>query len=156
MEYNIGFDPGLRHTGYTVVEVTDDGYRLEAFGIFKTRPKTPQPESLYDIYMAVSDLIDSYEPTTIAIEAVYQGARRTSISGTCAVIGIIELASYIATVDSVQISPSHVKKFMCGNGRAKKDEVGNAVREKLIDGWRLSDNHEADSAAVILTALMEK
>src|SRR5487761_2302893 len=55
--------------------------------------------------------------------------------------------------DVVQITPSHLKKAVTGNGRASKDDVWEAVKAECVKRhWpEPKNNDEADAIALILT-----
>jgi crossover junction endodeoxyribonuclease RuvC len=65
---------------------------------------------------------------------------------------------HVYGMDVVEISPSHLKKVVTGNGRASKDEVMATVKALAeLKFWpEPKNNDEADAAALIITYLRDK
>lgn len=60
--------------------------------------------------------------------------------------------------DVVEITPSHLKKVVTGNGRASKQEVQDAVANFAIRKFwpKPKNNDEADATGLIITYLMDQ
>ena len=124
----IGIDPGLRNIGYAVLL---NGV-IKFVDSITTKPKQHIGASLSKIHNNIEkDIIQIHQPDLIAIEKIYYTPRvGSSYLNTAAVIGIIEMIAYQRNVKTVQYSPPSIKKFICGNGRANKDDVKQAVIQR--------------------------
>src|ERR1700679_2816037 len=67
----LGIDPGLRFTGWGLIE--PDGNRLRhcADGVIATDAATPVPERLRVLHDALAALLAEYQPNEAAIEETY-------------------------------------------------------------------------------------
>ena len=66
----LGIDPGSRRTGYGLVAVRDRTAEYVASGCIKAEIGD-MPQRLGTIYRGVSELIDQFNPTELAIEEVF-------------------------------------------------------------------------------------
>ncbi len=94
----------------------------------------------------VEGLIETVHPEIIAIERPFlrhQGPTRL-------LFGLVWEASIIAYkrgIPVVEYAPVSIKKFITGNGKAKKPEVIAAVRQK---GYKVTNDDEGDAVALLL------
>ena len=133
----LGIDPGLRITGFGVIEKVGEKIQYIASGTIKTASgKTSDrealPARLKIILDGLFEVIDTYEPTQVAVEKVFVNvnpkptlllgqARGAAISA--AVIRDLEVAEYTAL---------QVKQAVVGNGHAKKEQVQEMVKRLLV------------------------
>lgn len=97
----------------------------------------------------LSDMIATYEPDIIAMEGTYPGIKGKAGYMLNNLNGITHTTAYIHDLDRREYAPTTIKKFMTGNGRADKQGVMEAVRER---GFTISNDDEADAIAVLLIA----
>ena len=71
----LGIDPGLRHTGWGVIELS--GMRLThiAHGVISVDPKQDMAERLGGIFEAVGELARYHQPTAAGVEETLVMAR---------------------------------------------------------------------------------
>ena len=145
----VGIDPGLRNTAYACIE-----NEMVRVGDLKTKTKQPVGESLAHLHsMILRQVFYQFQPDLIAIEGVFYTPRvGSSYLNTAAVIGIIEMIAYQRNVKTVQYSPPSIKKFICGNGRANKDDVKQAVIQRYAHApdivKSIKSHHHADAVAI--------
>jgi crossover junction endodeoxyribonuclease RuvC len=158
----LGVDPGLSATGYAVVATRRDGLRSAAHGsrftvleagTVRTRPETPLPERLGLIHDTLSQAIATFDPQAVAVEEVFLARNAPSAMGTAEVIGIVKLLARGRELRS--FPPRQVKKWICGNGSAPKEQMLSMVKA-LVSGdggareqW---SDHAADAVAIALCA----
>lgn len=148
MKTIIGIDPGLRNTAFAVLR---DG-EIELVEIINTNPKTLFGERLLKLYDAIDhNVYYQQKPDIVAVEGIFFAPRvGSSYLQTAAVIGLIEMLGYEYKTEVRQLSPPTIKKFVTGNGRAKKDDMMAAMQERY--GKSVVKNHHcADAIAVTLT-----
>jgi len=124
----LGIDPGLNITGYGVVEVTGRGSRLREGGVVRSRPKASLEEKLMEIHRGVVDVLDSFKPSTMAIEELYshyERPRTAILMGHAR--GVICLAASQAGVPIEHYGATQVKKMLTGNGHAPKSQIQMAI-----------------------------
>ncbi|HXV18587.1 MAG TPA: crossover junction endodeoxyribonuclease RuvC [Candidatus Omnitrophota bacterium] len=133
----LGVDPGLRVTGYGVIEVArnypkDPRMRLVEAGIIRTEDKSGIAERLKKIYDSLDELVTDTKPDLVAIEklfahykhpatAILMGHARGAVCVLCGKRGV-PLHSMPST---------HVKKSVSGKGHAPKQQIQKMVQYHL-------------------------
>ncbi|MEO8409394.1 MAG: crossover junction endodeoxyribonuclease RuvC [Propionivibrio sp.] len=145
----LGVDPGLRVTGFGVIEKSGSALTYLASGCIKTDAAASLPERLGTIHAGLGELIALYRPDQAAVEIVFVNvnpqstlllgqARGAAISALVA--GGIEVAEYTAL---------QVKQAVVGNGHADKTQVQHMVRRLLT----LTGDPRADAADALACAI---
>lgn len=151
----LGIDPGLGVTGYAVIEPEGGAsgrVRVVEAGIIRGGPTTvPFAERLARIHDGIQEVLESFRPTSVALEQVHSHPNhpRTSILMAHA-RGVIVLAAAHSKVSVVGYAPSRVKKTLTGSGKASKLQMQHAIQVELqLD--RPPEPHDvADACAVAL------
>jgi len=144
----LGLDPGLRVTGYGVIEKRGSGLIYVASGCIKS-PDGELPDRLKNILHSVQEVIRLYSPAEVAVEKVFVNvnpqstlllgqARGAAICG--AVLSDLPVAEYTAL---------QVKQAVVGNGHAQKEQVQEMVKRLL----KLPSNPSADAADALACAI---
>lgn len=149
----LGVDPGLTATGYGVVEEEDEGLRPVARGTVRTSSKAPLPDRLAKIYHALRQVVEEYRPDAVAVEEVYLARNAPSAMLTAQVLGVVKLAAHGCELRSYV--PREIKKWICGNGSAPKDQMIRMM-EHLLSTRELGTDHAADALAVAVCALFDR
>jgi crossover junction endodeoxyribonuclease RuvC len=128
----VGIDPGLNTTGYGVLELTAGGVRLVEAGVIRCGSSNVIELRLQEIYRGVSEVVEAFQPTAIAIEELYShyDRPRTAILMGHA-RGVICLAAAGASVPVVHYAATQVKRLLTGSGRAPKSQMQLAVCREL-------------------------
>ena len=143
----LGIDPGLRHTGWGVLDA--DGSRLSyvASGTIDPPGDLTLGERLLALAAGVEDVIGTHAPDAAAIEETYvnQGPRSALLLGQARGVALMVLAAsgfavgeYAATV---------IKKAVVGTGRADKGQVESMIGH-LMPAARGVTADAADALAV--------
>jgi crossover junction endodeoxyribonuclease RuvC len=127
----LGIDPGLRVTGFGVIEKTGSRLAYLASGCIRTDAADALPARLYTIHTSLVELLAQYKPDQAVIEIVFVNVnpQSTLLLGqargaaiTTLVAGGLEVAEYTAL---------QVKQAVVGNGHADKVQVQHMVRRLL-------------------------
>jgi crossover junction endodeoxyribonuclease RuvC len=144
----LGIDPGLRKTGFGLVDTLGSQLRYVASGCIKSGEGS-LPERLKIILDGVREVIATYKPDQVAIEIVFVNvnpqstlllgqARGAAICG--AVSCDLPVAEYTALL---------VKLAVVGHGKAAKEQVCHMV-ERLLT---LSASPSSDAADALACAI---
>ena len=145
----LGIDTSLRSTGYGVLSV--EGNRMHALdcGNVKNGPKLPLTACLKAIQAKVAELIAEHKPDVMAIESVIYGKN----AGTMLVLGeargAVLTAAAGAEVPVYEYEPRRMKKAICGNGLAEKEQVQRMVKT-LLNLAELPQNDAADALGLAI------
>lgn len=139
----LGIDPGLRLTGYALLDeslghgsclATGEPVRLLEAGVLRlgrqsgTDAKTVSAR-LDELDRDFRGLIERLRPEVVAVEALFShyGHPVTGIVMGHA-RGVMLLAVRQAGLRLIELRPATVKKSMTGNGQARKDQMQRAVQ----------------------------
>ncbi|MFL5861962.1 MAG: crossover junction endodeoxyribonuclease RuvC [Solirubrobacteraceae bacterium] len=149
----LGIDPGTASTGYGVI--CGAGSRLHAVedGVITTRAGVPLERRLADIHQRIGELLDTYQPESLAIEELYFGANVRTAFAVGQARGVVLLAAGQRGVPTRAYTPQQVKGAVCGNGRAAKEQVGRMVARLLGLSAPPTPDHAADALAVAICDL---
>ncbi len=147
----MGIDPGTAITGYGVVSRRDDGnVSLLECGVIRTSAGEPLPNRIRDIFLGIGEVIERLQPSSVAVENVFQGKNVRSALTLGHARGAILLAAALQDLPIAEYSPREIKKAVVGSGGATKDQVGYMVQRHL----RLkTPPTPADAADGVATAL---
>ncbi len=133
----LGVDPGLRVTGYGLIDVFPSKSVLPRMdvleaGVVRTNEKSGIAERLRKIYISLSALIEEQKPDVLVIEKLYAhyGHPATAILMGHA-RGVVCLLSGIHKVPLESVASTQVKKALAGHGHAGKPQIQNMVQHLL-------------------------
>lgn len=151
----LGVDPGLRVTGYGVIDWSPRGGGRDADlidgGVIRLDAKTPVPSRLVELERELEDLIKEHRPDVMAVEMLFSNYKhpRTAILMAHA-RGVMLLVGKRAGCRIEQIAPARVKQSMTGHGRTSKGGMQRAIQQY----WNLpeipSPPDVADALAIAL------
>ena len=144
----LGIDPGSRRTGYGLVAVRDRTAEYVASGCIKAEI-VDMPQRLGTIYRGVSELIDQFNPTELAIEEVFLAKDPSSAIKLGQARGVAIAAAVAADLPVHEYAARRVKQALVGTGRGSKEQVAHMVRILL----KLPGAPQADAADALAIAL---
>ncbi len=151
----LGVDPGLRATGYCILQGDHLGCGVRALGVLQTAPGDLS-SALAEIYREITDLLEQIRPQVVVLEDLFAHQRFPRTALTLAhVRGAIALAVANAGVAVETLAPAAVKRALTGNGRASKAQV-QAMVARILGLTGRPGSHSADAAALALTALSRR
>lgn len=130
----LGIDPGLRLTGYGVVELRPGAIEpaLVEAGVIKLDAKAPVADRLNQLAQDLTEIIASAGPAQLAVEEVYShyAHPKTAIIMAHA-RGVILLCARQAGLTIQELAATEVKKALTGNGHASKQQMQLAVQAQF-------------------------
>jgi crossover junction endodeoxyribonuclease RuvC len=147
----LGVDPGLRRTGYAVLERTAKGPLLKEAGLIRANSKLSLAKRVCEIGRGLREVIEEYRPQVMAVEQVFTLGRNPKSALLMAhARGVILMAAAEADVPVIHFPPTHVKKILTGSGRASKEQMQLAIRNELRVDVLPEPHDVADAAAIAL------
>lgn len=143
----LGIDPGLAHTGWGIVETRGSACRARAYGCVTTTASMPIAERLGKIFTEISDAIERYNPTQLAIEKIFFGENVRSAIATAQARGAAIVACSQAGLEVGEYTPMQIKQAVVGTGAADKRQVIYMVRNVLALDHDPRPDHCADALA---------
>jgi len=144
----LGIDPGLRTTGFGVIEQRGATLRYIASGTIKSGEGN-LPQRLKVILDGVAEVARQYQPDCAAIEQVFVNVnpQSTLLLGQARGAAICALVS--ADLAVAEYSPTQIKQAVVGSGRAVKAQVQDMVARLLaLPGLPGSDAADALGIAI--------
>jgi crossover junction endodeoxyribonuclease RuvC len=145
----MGIDPGLRFTGWGVIE--SDGNRLRhiADGVVATDNSHAVPARLKFIHDELTALFLLYSPQEAAVEETYVNVNGTATLKLGYARGVALLAPALAGISVAEYGAMEVKRAVVGTGAATKTQVEMMVR-RLLPAATLKRADAADALAVAI------
>jgi crossover junction endodeoxyribonuclease RuvC len=145
----LGLDPGLRHTGWGVIDV--DGNRLThvADGVASAAADLPFGERLVSLFRQIGAVLERFRPDAAAVEETFVNKNPNSTLRLGAARGVVLLAPAERGVPVAEYSANTVKKSVVGAGHAEKAQVQLMVR-RLLPGCGVVKADAADALAVAI------
>ncbi|MEM9045731.1 MAG: crossover junction endodeoxyribonuclease RuvC [Pseudomonadota bacterium] len=144
----IGFDPGLRQTGWGVVELAGQKLRHVGNGVCRSGEGT-LAERLARLHREVEDVLQAMQPEQAAVEHTFvnKDAAGTLKLGQARAISLLVPAQHGLPV--AEYAPNAVKKAVVGVGHADKAQVLHMVK-LLLPGVQTAGPDAADALAIAI------
>lgn len=145
----IGIDPGLRFTGYGVIDVQGNHLRYVASGTIRVPTDIALAQRLNTIFSALQELISTHQPTHSAIEKVFVNVNphTTLLLGQARGAALCALAFQDLPV--FEYTALQIKKTVVGQGHAAKEQIQTMVRYLLaLNGDPAPDAADALACAI--------
>lgn len=119
----LGIDPGLRRTGWGVIDI--DGNRLifAGCGSVESRDSQPLSERLLAIHEGLSRVLGEFNPGEAAVENTFVNKDGASTLKLGQARGIAMLAPAMFGITVAEYAPNLVKKTVVGAGHADKNQI---------------------------------
>jgi crossover junction endodeoxyribonuclease RuvC len=145
----IGIDPGLRFTGWGMIEVDGNRLRHIADGVVATNGDDAVPDRLKAIHDGLTALFAEYRPDEAAVEETYVNRNGTATLKLGYARGVALLAPALLGIPVLEYGAMAVKQSVVGTGAASKEQVAMMVR-RLLPGATL---HRADASDALAVAI---
>ena len=148
----IGIDPGLRTTGFGVIDVEGQKLTYVASGTIESGdPAKGLPDRIGTLYQGVKEVIDTYHPESAAIEEVFLNVNPRSTLMLGQARGAVIAALVSANLPVSEFSALRVKQAIIGTGRAATPQVQEMVK-RLLRLSRAPGNDASDALGVAICA----
>ena len=145
----IGIDPGTARLGFGIIDA-GDGYAAVDYGTIETSAKVAMAQRLLELYEALTHLITTHSPESMAIEQLFFSRNVTTAIAVGQARGVALLAAAQAGIPVTEYTPAEVKQAISGYGNADKQQVQFMVQLLLeLDTVPYPDD-AADALAVAL------
>lgn len=147
----IGIDPGLRRTGWGIVDAEGSLIRHVANGVCESTGDDLATR-LLSLHVALTAVLRAWAPETAAVEQTFvnKDAAGTLKLGQARAIALLVPAQ--AGLPVAEYAPNAVKKIVVGVGHAEKAQVAHMVRLQL-PGVALAGPDATDALAIALCHL---
>ncbi|HMN72479.1 MAG TPA: crossover junction endodeoxyribonuclease RuvC [Rhodoblastus sp.] len=145
----IGIDPGLRNTGWGVIEAEGSRLSFVACGALHSDARLSLAARLRQLHEGLAAVIAAHGPQEAAVEETFVNRDPQSALKLGQARGIALLAPTLAGLDVAEYAANLVKKTVVGAGHAEKAQVVMMVRVLLPK----CDAKSADAADALAVAI---
>ncbi len=145
----LGIDPGLRHTGWGVIDVRGNRMTHVADGAVHSDDAMPLAGRLCQLHDALAEVLERYRPDEAAVEETFVNTNAVSTLKLGHARAVALLVPARAGLAVAEYPNNQVKKAVVGQGRAEKTQVQAMIR-LLLPGCTLSSPDAADALAVAI------
>lgn len=151
----LGIDPGLRHTGFGVIEIVNNKPTYVTSGVISTNANESLSFRIKDIVTGINEIIKNTQPTIASIEKVFVNVNPQSTLLLGQARGAAISALVINNLEVSEYTALQVKQAIVGYGHAEKEQISKMVKYSLnLSGKMRTD--AADALAVALTHFYSK
>jgi crossover junction endodeoxyribonuclease RuvC len=148
----LGIDPGLRHTGWGVVEQTGARLAHVAHGVISVDPDLAMAQRLAGIYVEVSGLMATYAPDAAGIEETIVNANPRAALKLGQARGVAMAALAGGGVPVHEFAARTIKLAVVGTGAADKTQVQFMIQRLLPKAGDMRADAADALACAICTA----
>ena len=145
----LGLDPGLRHTGWGVIDVAGNRLTHVADGVIHAATDEPLATRLVSLFRQITAVVERFAPDEAAVEETFVNRNASSTLRLGVARGVVLLAPAECGLPVAEYSANLVKKAVVGAGHAEKSQVQLMVR-RLLPGCGGSEADAADALAVAI------
>ena len=146
----IGIDPGLRHTGWGIIDVINNNLIHVADGRISAPVSLTDGSRLSFIRLELKNLVFQYKPSFSAVEQIFVGAGSGSSLKLGMARGIALLVLAEAGLETKELPPRLVKKTVTGSGAASKEQIKLMI-ERLLNIIPKNED-SSDALAIAISA----
>jgi crossover junction endodeoxyribonuclease RuvC len=145
----LGIDPGLRITGFGIIDKTGQKLAYVTSGCIRSNEKEPLPQRLKTLIDGIGQVIAAHRPDAAAVEKVFVNVNPQSTLLLGQARGAAIAALVTAGLPVAEYTALQVKQAVVGHGKAAKEQVGHMVTRLL----QLPGEPSADAADALACAI---
>ena len=125
----LGVDPGLRKTGYGLVDVKpQSAIKLVEVGTIEPKEKDLFENRIHKIHLNLEKIIDAHKPDVMVLEKLYAHYKHpTTASLLGHARGVICLLCAQKKITLIEHSVKRIRKSLVGNGNATKEQTRSLI-----------------------------
>ena len=148
----LGIDPGLRHTGWGVIEQTGAHLRHIDHGVINIDPDLAMADRLAGIFYAVGKIVETHKPDYSGVEETIVNANPRSALKLGQARGAAMTALSFQGLAVAEFAPRAIKLTVVGTGKADKAQVQFMVSRLLPRAGKMREDAADALACAICTA----
>ncbi len=145
----LGIDPGLRNTGWGLIEVESNHLKHVADGRVVSRNKDPLADRLLQLFDGLDKIITGFKPDEVAVEETFVNVNGDSTLKLGQARGVTLLVPARRGLPVAEYAPNMIKKSVVGAGHATKEQVKMMVKT-LLPGCLIDSPDAADALAAAI------
>jgi crossover junction endodeoxyribonuclease RuvC len=127
----LGIDPGLRRTGWGLIDVIGNRLLFAACGSVATSDRGALAERLVTIHDGLARVVEEFSPDEAAVEATFVNKDASATLKLGQARGVALLIPARAGIAVAEYAPNLVKKTIVGAGHCEKEQIRLMLRVLL-------------------------
>lgn len=151
----IGIDPGLRRTGWGVIDLSGNRFQFVAAGTISSDVRRNLASRLCQLHEGLSEIVHRFMPHEAAVEHVFvnKDATATLKLGQARAVALLVPAQ--ANLPVFEYAPNKVKKSVIGVGHGDKEQIHMMVKV-LLPRAEFDSSDAADALALAVCHSMHR
>jgi len=145
----IGIDPGLRRTGWGIIETLGNSLRFVASGTVTSDGEMDLASRLCQLHDGLAEIIHAYRPDEAAVEQTFVNKDATATLKLGQARGIAMLVPARAGLRVAEYAPNAVKKAVIGVGHGDKQQI-QMMLKVLMPKAEFKGSDAADALAIAI------
>jgi crossover junction endodeoxyribonuclease RuvC len=145
----IGIDPGLRRTGWGVVEAAGNALRFVASGTVRSTDKAELASRLCELHGGLVEVLRFHAPDEAAVEQTFVNKDAAATLKLGQARGVAMLVPALAGLRVAEYAPNAVKKAVIGVGHGDKKQIHMMVKV-LMPRAVFEGDDAADALAIAI------
>ena len=145
----IGIDPGLRRTGWGIIDSVGNSLRFIASGTVRSDDKAALAVRLCQLHDGLAEVLHQAMPHEAAVEQTFVNKDATATLKLGQARGIAMLVPARAGLMVAEYAPNAVKKAVIGVGHGDKKQIHMMVKV-LLPKASFDTEHAADALAIAI------
>ena len=146
----LGIDPGLRRTGWGVIEIDGNRLTFVACGSVEPLESLPLASRLLAIHQGLIAVLGDFQPAEAAVEQTFVNKDGVATLKLGQARGVAMLAPAMSSIPVAEYAPNQVKKAVVGVGHADKAQI-LMILKLLLPKADPKSPDAADALAVAIT-----
>lgn len=144
----MGIDPGTRLMGYAILSMEGNRASLVTMDVLNMQKIESHELRIKMIFDSTREIIDTYHPDFLAIEAPFYGKNVQSMLKLGRAQGVAIAAALSNEIPFCEYEPRRVKQSVTGNGAASKEQVA-AMLQRLLNFQTTPKHLDATDALAV-------
>lgn len=145
----IGIDPGLRRTGWAIIETQGNSLRFVEAGTVRSDDKADLASRLCQLHDGLAAVLHEHMPEEAAVESTFVNTNASATLKLGQARGIAMLVPARAGLRVAEYAPNAVKKAVIGVGHGDKKQIHMMVKV-LMPKARFDTDDAADAIAIAI------
>jgi crossover junction endodeoxyribonuclease RuvC len=145
----LGLDPGLRFTGWGVIEYSGNRLSFVSCGRIAIPEDLEMGERLAFLHNALEKIVTDNQPDQAAVEETFSNTNAKSTLKLGMARGVVMLAPALKNIPVAEYAANTVKKTVVGAGHADKEQIKHMVKI-LLPRADFASNDAADALAIAI------
>jgi len=145
----LGLDPGLRRTGWGVIDCEGSNLKHIGNGTIKSSEKLEFVGRLVELHRGIVQVVNRFKPNLAASEETFVNKNAVSTLKLGIARGAVLIAPALDEIPVTEYAPNRIKKSIVGRGHATKEQIQVMIK-RLLPGAEIDSPDAADALAVAI------